>query len=121
MLWTATMITCGALAACGHDDPPARAPDAEVAQRHCDQGGPATAGTEDVCNWDFTCSDYAGVTPQYALHCERLAGRSYTCTCKIGPVQAATITLPDACSSATDMCSLANSACGWQPLVDCPR
>jgi hypothetical protein len=95
-------------------------PDAPVMQRRCDQDGPATAGTTDVCDWGFTCSDYSGRTPQYALHCVLGVDSSYTCTCKIGVVEAGTIRLPAACSSATEMCALANSACGWQPLVDCP-
>lgn len=106
-------------AGCGHSDPPVTEPP-DTIERRCDQDGPATAGTTDVCNWGFTCSEYAGVTPQYALRCERVLGATYICTCKIGVVEAGTITLPDACSSTTNMCALANSGCGWQPLVDCP-
>lgn len=103
-------------AGCRHDAPGMTPPDAA---RTCDQTGPTTAGSTDVCDWGFTCSDYSGTTPQYALHCTRGAGTSYTCTCKIGVVQTNTITLPAACSAATDMCALANSGCGWQPLVSC--
>jgi hypothetical protein len=113
MLWLMFSIV---VAACGDDPPSSPGPDAN--ERTCSQTGPAT-GSPDVCDWEFTCSDFSGPTPQYAVHCEGAAGASYTCTCTIGAVMTGTITVPDACDSNAEMCAMANAGCGWDPNITC--
>ena len=110
-----TMCLVLALVAACDDEvqPPSDRADA----RTCDQTSPGMRSN--ACDWDWTCSDHSGVTPQYALHCESADGVTFACTCKIGVVETGTITLPDACSSTTDICAMANAGCGWQPLIDC--
>jgi hypothetical protein len=106
------------LCSCGSDDPVEI--DASRPPPSCSSSEPGyEPGDPEACDWSFSCS-HVGSIDTYALHCDRLSGHDYTCTCMINEIQGGTIRLPYACFSGPGVCESANSACGWNPLVECP-
>jgi hypothetical protein len=84
----------------------------------CEQTSPG--GNSDTCDWEWTCSDYSGVTPELAMHCELVAGTDFSCQCRQAGALTATISMTDGCSSVANGCEAANAACSFSRAIVCP-
>jgi len=84
----------------------------------CEQTSPG--GNTDTCDWEWTCSDYSGVTPELSMHCELNAGSDFSCQCRQAGALTATIDMTDGCLSIANGCEAANAACGFTRVIVCP-
>jgi hypothetical protein len=84
----------------------------------CEQG--LTNPDHDVCDWEWTCSDYSGVTPELSMHCELVAGDEFSCQCRQAGALTATISMIDGCLAVANGCEAANAACGFSRAIVCP-
>ena len=90
----------------------------EDASITCEQTSPG--GSSDTCDWEWTCSDYSGITPELSMHCELVAGDEFTCQCRQAGALTATISVTDGCLSSANGCEAANAACAFSRTIVCP-
>jgi hypothetical protein len=100
-------------------DTPASEPDPD-ARITCWGAGPTNAeGIPTTCDWEWTCTLYAGIEPEFSMHCE---GDSpsipYSCVCRQSGAQTAVVNVMDACISFTNAKDAANAACKFTRTID---